>query len=261
MVLWSIEIPAVHGKYLREVLESIRQQSFQDYEVIVVNSGTECISDLVKQYGFKEIRAKVALLKARYLAHKSASGRRVLLLDETRLLRKRALEILSKIDSDMVVVGKREIGDSIWIRLAQLDKYNILVCNKPDPLKGFALPRVFSAGILSQAFELLKKDLGEKFDYIISPDHALIYYSASRISNNVSVLREELIFHYGDKSLREIVRKYYRYGKSSKILNGTKYESLVKISMKRRNICRGNKFLLYLLYIIRGVPYIIGKNL
>jgi hypothetical protein len=56
------------------------------------------------------------------------------------------------------------------------------------------------------------------------------------------------------------VRKYYRYGKSSKILNGTKYESLVKISMKRRNICRGNKFLLYLLYIIRGVPYIIGKK-
>ncbi len=40
------------------MLESIRSQSFQDYEVVVVNSGADEISDLVREYGFREIRGK-----------------------------------------------------------------------------------------------------------------------------------------------------------------------------------------------------------
>lgn len=55
----SIEIPVLHGKYLRNVFESIRSQSFQDYEVITVNSGSPLISDLIKEYGFKEIKGKI----------------------------------------------------------------------------------------------------------------------------------------------------------------------------------------------------------
>ncbi|MEJ2779394.1 glycosyltransferase, partial [Stygiolobus sp. CP850M] len=43
--MFSIQIPALHGKYLRNVLESISSQTLQDYEVIVVNSGSEQISN------------------------------------------------------------------------------------------------------------------------------------------------------------------------------------------------------------------------
>jgi len=49
--VFSIQIPALHGRYLRNVLESISSQTLQDYEVIVVNSGGEQISDLVKEFG------------------------------------------------------------------------------------------------------------------------------------------------------------------------------------------------------------------
>ena len=38
-------MPVTHGKYLRQVLESISNQSYQDYEVIVVNSGRKELSD------------------------------------------------------------------------------------------------------------------------------------------------------------------------------------------------------------------------
>jgi len=81
--VFSIQIPALNGRYLRSVLESIRSQTLQDYEVVVVNSGGEQISDLVKEFGFKEVRKYVKLLEARYLANGESKGDYALLLDET----------------------------------------------------------------------------------------------------------------------------------------------------------------------------------
>ncbi|AOL17306.1 glycosyl transferase family 2 [Sulfolobus sp. A20] len=258
--MYSIEIPVTHGKYLREVFESIRQQTFQDYEVIVVNSGSDEISDVIKEYGFKEIKERVKLLKARYLAHVNSRGDRAILLDETRVLRRDALEIIDKDRSDMIIIGEREVGDSFWIKLAQLDKDNIMYCNEPDSIKGFALPRVISSPLLSKTFGILRRDLGEKFDQVIFPDHELIYHVASSLSNSVNVVREELISHYGDRTLLEIVKKYYKYGKSTKVLKGTKYEYFLNVSRKKRKICKGNKLLLYILYMARGVPFLIGEK-
>jgi len=147
----SIEIPITHGKYLRQVLESIRQQTYQDYEVIVVNSGRKELSDMVKQFGFKLVEKKTKLLHARYLAHKESKGDYALILDETRMLERDTLKTLSSLDYDMVIIGEKEVGDSLWVKLAQLDKENVLYCNPIDPLNGIALPRYFKSEILSRA--------------------------------------------------------------------------------------------------------------
>mgnify|MGYP001770702175 CR=1 FL=1 len=252
-------MPVLHGKYLSEVFESIRAQTFQDYKVIVVNSSSKGeISDLIRQYGFKEIRENVKLLKARYLAHMESRGDYVLLLDETRALRRDALEVLSSLNRSMVIIGEEEIGDSLWIKLANLDKENIMECNAPEAIKGFALPRFFKREILDLAFRRLIENLGEKFDEVVFPDHELIYYEASKVSSDVFVLKEKLIRHYGDTRLSQIIKKYYRYGKTLKVLRGTTYNAFTKISRKRRRICKGNKFALYLLYLARGIPFAIG---
>ena len=258
----SVEIPVLHGRYLNEVFESIRVQTFQDYEVVVVNSlQTSEVTDLIKQYGFKEVRENVKLLKARYLAHKESRGDYELLLDETRVLRKDALELLSSLSHDMVIIGEEEIGDSFWVKLANLDKENIMECNTPEAIKGFALPRLFKREILNLAFERLKENLGGKFDEVVFPDHELIYYEASKVSNDVFVLKEKLIRHYGDAKLLDIIRKYYRYGKTLKVLKGTPYSEFTKISRKRRRICKGGKFILYVLYLVRGIPFLLGYML
>jgi hypothetical protein len=159
----------------------------------------------------------------------------------------------------MIIIEEKEVGESFWIRLAQLDKYNIMYCNEPDSIKGFALPRVISSPLLSKTFEILKKDLGAKFDQVIYPDHELIYYVASSLSSNISVINDELIYHFGDKTLLEIIRKYYKYGESLKVLKGSKYEHFLKISRKKRRICKGSKLLIYLLYVVRGIPFLVGK--
>ncbi|BFI73759.1 glycosyl transferase family 2 [Nanoarchaeota archaeon] len=255
----SIEIPILHGKYIKQLFDSIINQTFQDYEVIIINSSSnENISDIIKEYGFKEIKLKVKLLKARYLAHIYSKGEYELILDETRILRKNTLEKLSSLNHDMVIIGEKEIGDTFWIKLANLDKINIMYCNTPEAIKGFALPRYFKREILDKAFENLRKNLKEKFDEIIFPDHELIYYEANKISKDIFVLKDNLIMHYGDKRLIDIVKKYYRYGKSLKILKNTFYSNLVNISRKKRNICIGNKYLIYLLYLARGIPLMLG---
>ena len=261
-MLFSIQIPALHGKYLRDVLESIRVQTFQDYQVVVVNSGGDEVSDLIREYGFKEVREDVKLLEARYLANVKSEGDYALLLDETRPLRRDALELLSKDPHDMVIVGEREIGKSLWVRAAQLDKDNIMSCNTPEAIKGFALPRLFRRELLTRAFYNLRNNLGQTFKEVVFPDHELIYYEASRLSADVFVLNTELIYHYGDVDLKEIVRKYNRYGKSLKVLKGTPYAFLTSLSRKKRNICKGGihgRLLLYTLYLVRGIPFLIGK--
>ena len=255
----SIEIPVLHGRYLNKVFESIRTQTFQDYEVVVVNSSPKGeVSDLIRQYGFKEVRKNVKLLQARYLAHRESRGNRELLLDETRVLRKDALEILSSLNHDMIIIGEEEIGNSFWIKLAKLDKENIMECNIPEAIKGFALPRLFKREILDLAFDRLRENLKEKFNEIVFPDHELIYYEASKVSNDVFVLKAKLIGHYGDAKLSEIFKKYFRYGKTIKVLKNTPYSKFTRISRKRRKICKGNKLTLNMLYLARAIPFLLG---
>ncbi|WP_149565111.1 glycosyltransferase family 2 protein [Sulfuracidifex tepidarius] len=260
--MFSIQIPVLHGKYLRDVFESIREQTFQDYEAVIVNSGGDETSDVIKEFGFKEVKKHVRLLEARYMANKESNGDYALLLDETRPLRKDTLEALSKNLHNMVIIGEREVGCSFWVRASQLDKDNIISCNTPEAIKGFALPRLFRRELLSIALEKLKGNLGEKFSQVVFPDHELIYYETSRLSSDVFLIKDELIYHNGDSSLMDIVRKYYRYGKSLKVLKGTPYSFMMSINRKKRKICVGGlhgRLVLYSIYLARGIPFLAGK--
>ena len=260
----SIEIPAIHGKYLRQVLESIRNQSYQDYEVIVVNSGSEEISDIVKEFGFKVINQRAKSLHARYLAHKESKGDYALILDETRMLERDTLKLLSSLDYDMVIIGEKEIGDSLWIKLANLDKENVTYCNPVDPLEGISLPRYFKSEVLSEAFSSALKNLDNKFYEVVYRDLEIIFYEANKVSKNIHVVNDQLISHFGDVSLSDIIRKYYRYGKTSRVLRNTPYSVFLTKKRVRRRICKGGfweRKLLYLLYLARGVPYFLGYYL
>jgi hypothetical protein len=112
--------------------------------------------------------------------------------------------------------------------------------------------------------ERLKEKLKETFRDIVFPDHELIYKEASLLSGDVFVLREKLILHHGDASLGEIVRKYYRYGRTLKALRNTPYSYFTSLGRKRRRICAGrlrDRALLSALYVARGIPLAAGYYL
>ena len=259
----SIEIPVIWGTHLVEVLASIRNQSFGDYEVIIIDSSNSAKTvEIANDFGARIFRGPKSLLEARCAGHKTSKGDRELFLDETRLLAKGALERLNQMTEDMIVIGESEVGNGIWIRLANLDKqismnYNL---DKLNPEFGFILPRLFKRDVLERSFRTLMEKLGpEIFSKVINKDHQLIYREAYNCSTSVGIIPDPLIFHFGDESLTKIAKKYYRYGKSDRIRHYTPYLKSLSMRKRKRTIpTMRDKILLVPLYSARGISYALG---
>lgn len=257
----SVEIPVVSGIYLKAVLESLRMQTNQQYEVVIVNSSVQpAIGDMIQSYDVKEVKLQTGLLNARFVAHQTSIGERELFLDETRVLKKNALETLEKLQSDMVIVAEREAGKSIWSRLTDIDRRIVIQSCRPSdlsPSRTILLPRYFRRTILNQTFESLRQKLSnEIFLRIINGDHSLIYKEAYGFSKSLEIIKEPLIIHCGDDSLRKIVTKYYRYGKSDKIRIASALNSPQLRPKRSRPI--QYTFLLIPLIVARSGAYLAG---
>ena len=83
MPKFSIIVPVYNvEKYIKKCLDSINNQSFKDYEVIIVNDGTKDNSmDIVKDYNFTVINQKnQGLSAARNKGVEKAKGDYILFL-------------------------------------------------------------------------------------------------------------------------------------------------------------------------------------
>lgn len=233
----SINIAALHGKYLEEVLESIRRQSYDCYEVIVVNgSDNGNVSKLARDYGADEIVIGGSLLKARYAALTRSKGSHVFNLDETRpLSRNDALEMLSHHDSDMVFINEREVVKNLISKAADLDKEVTFSRENIMSLKPYVLPRFYNTEIYLKAIEEVKRNIGNIYERAtILPEDLFIYSEARKLSNNISIEFTPLIKHYGDFALRDVIRKYYRYGKGYAFTSFTCYRDIGKDTIRER---------------------------
>jgi glycosyltransferase involved in cell wall biosynthesis len=106
---FSIIIPVYNSaKYLTESLDSILSQSYEDYEVIIVDDGSTDESDVIcDEYVSKDIRFKVihksneGVSYARNVALDNISGEWVVFLDSDDMLHEAALAVLNeKIKND-----------------------------------------------------------------------------------------------------------------------------------------------------------------
>jgi len=261
--LISIEIPVTWGTHLRQVMESIRGQNFADYEIVVADSSNSAdVSDIVNEYGAKLSHGPRPILAKRYLCHKNSRGERELFLDETRILARNSLEKLSTTKEDMVVIGERELGAGVWAKLANLDKQIAMKHNmtRVSPEFGFILPRLFNRKTLDYSFSALLEKMGpETFSEIVHIDHQLIFREAYNYSTSIGVVQDVLIYHFGDNSLREIVKKYYGYGKSDRIKRNVPYLKSLTIRKRRRIVpALKDKVILIPLYSARGISYVMG---
>lgn len=99
MPKFSIIIPVYNvEKYLEKCLDSIKNQTYKDYEVIIVNDGTKDNSmDIAKKYDFKIINQKnQGLSAARNTGVKNATGDYLLFVDSDDYLEKDLLKELNK---------------------------------------------------------------------------------------------------------------------------------------------------------------------
>ena len=84
MPKFSIVIPVYNvEEYIGRCLESVKNQTFKDYEVIVVNDGcTDKSIEVAKQYDVKIIKTEhVSVSEARNIGVKHAKGEYLIFLD------------------------------------------------------------------------------------------------------------------------------------------------------------------------------------
>ena len=99
MPKFSIIIPVYNvEKYIKKCLDSVFEQSFKDYEVIVVNDGTKDNSmDIVKKYDLTIVNQKnQGLSAARNAGLDKAKGQYILFLDSDDYIEKDLLKELNK---------------------------------------------------------------------------------------------------------------------------------------------------------------------
>ena len=115
MPKFSIVIPVYNVEdYIERCLESVKNQTFKDYEVIVVNDGTKDNSmEIVNKYHFKIINQEnQGLSAARNNGAKKSKGEYILFLDSDDYLEKNTLTEVNKViekDTDLVRFQIKEV--------------------------------------------------------------------------------------------------------------------------------------------------------
>ena len=262
----SIELISKGEPSLKNVLESIKNQSYKDYEIICANSSNDInVKNLLLKYNCKVIDIPVNSrhLIARYTAHKYAKGDKSLILDSTRPLKNNALEILYKnyYNYDMVILREDSLGHGFWVNQAKLLKDISEMQSKrlSNETLAFLLPRFYNSDLLSEAFNNIIKDTGKLFNEISYGEHHIIFDECKKLSNNIGITNEILLSHYDDSSLKKIIKKYYWYGKSQKILKQLSASAASNLSTHiRKNVNLKMRLKTIPINATRGIPFILG---
>lgn len=259
----SIEVVTNYDPRITNLLESIRKQTFQGYEVIVVSSDST-VKELVSPFDLKFVIAEnTGTLYRRILAHEFSSSKRALLLESSRFLVPDALEELIKTRNDLKIVEEKDVGNNYISKIQNIERKKDLLNTKNfDPDFLAAEPRYFNSEVLTSAFTKIRNIPAEILKKIQWGDMDIIYYETFKISQSVEVINKPLIFHFSDESITELIKKYYNYGVSSRELNFTIYRN----NFKMRNHFRPfsgpvDTILVYSLWTIKAVSFAIGAYL
>lgn len=265
----SIELISKGESSLNSVLESIKNQTYKDYEVICANSSNDInIKKLLIKYNCRviDLPTNSLALFARYTTHKHAMGDKSLILDSTRPLKSNALELLSKnyYDYDMVILREDSLGNGFWVNQAKLLKQiSEMQGNRLNRESlAFLLPRFYNSKLLSIAFNNAIRESGNLFNKISYGEHHIIFDECRKISNNIGITNEVLLSHYEDSSLKKIIKKYYWYGKSQRTLKNLDGSSARKLSTHiRRKVSIKMRLKTIPISVARIVPFILGYKL
>ena len=206
MVEISVIIPVYNVEdYLRECLDSICNQTFDDIEIICVNDGsTDSSPEILNKYARKDSRVKIisqnnqGLAASRNNGYALAQGKYIYFIDSDDYLKKDALEKLYNNaisnDSDMVLfkfqkvddfknVHKRGVAFRIDNILGDVD-YDNLTFTYRD-VKKQVMNSAFSA-----CLKLYKKEFIDTLDFTFPvglnfedvPVHVMVMIEAERIS-------------------------------------------------------------------------------
>ena len=265
--LVSIIIPTLNSeRTLRECLKSIRDQSYKNVEIIIVDSfSNDGTLKIVKEFKCTIIQTKWKLLGARYIGVKNSKGNYVFMVDSDQILKNnKVIENSVKLmkNYDMLVLEESSVNTSTFLeKAANADRKLIhkLYKIQIDPVYGVLLPRFFDKKVISKAFKNI--DMGEFHDIVIF-DHVILYYEAYKVSNKVGIL-SDAILHSEPSNFKEFFKHNYNYGVTARKLKNTKYSELIKAKTRfRKGSLKAKSISLimysFILVILKGIAYELG---
>lgn len=217
--LVTVTIPTYNSeKSLNFCLETLKNQSYKNIEINIIDgfSKDETLR-IAKNFQVEEIKqVKGSLLQARYEGVKIAKGKYILLLDSDQILSKDALKrAVKKIETgfDMLVLEEGAYQCNTFVeKLFRMDRRLINKLKNLSPFTGVIMPRFFKTDLLQKAYDNIPMEV--ILSNIGGPDHAIVYYEAWVISKKVGVLTNS-VKHIEPNSLRQLMRKFYRWGYTS----------------------------------------------
>ncbi len=259
----SICLSVVHGKYIKESINSIFNSKFKDFEVVLNDSTHDFyISDIISDYDVNIIKKQTKSLESRSLTVMASKGDKIILFDETRIMTPLLLEKLNSMQNELVAIGESDIGKGITTLMSNLDKQSIPKSPKLlSPFKNKSvIPRFYTRNIVNRALREIYSHLPKSLiREIVALDLELIYYEAYKISQNLGIIPTPEIYHHGDENFRAVFKKYYRYGKTQKMLRNSYYENFAGLSGRNRFTSSPREFTMSIpLQIVRGIPFLFG---
>lgn len=214
-IKFSIICPVYNSaEYIESSVRSITEQSFNDWELIIVDDGsTDSTKNICDKYASSDKRIKVihqenqGQSKARLNGVHSASGEYILFLDSDDQYEPNALEIISKhLDGKnlkMLVYNASVIQN----KKDNVSVYNFDEVKSDMPLVGFFLKRrisyFWSICFKRELFDLSKDVLDKFCSLSYSEDLYLIYNIVKNLnSSDYEIVDEQLYkYIYNDSSL------------------------------------------------------------
>ncbi|MGC8558097.1 MAG: hypothetical protein ACP5NC_03780 [Nitrososphaeria archaeon] len=265
-MLISVNIPATNLTNLDICLSHIElaKKEYNDIDVeVIVNNvlEREDITNLIKKFGYKEIKKFTNILESRYIMAMESNGDYILLLDDTRFISKNFFSIIKNEPTDMGFFKEIQLGINPYSKLSNI--HNSLFTERNAVLNPmntrFILPRLYKRKLilhsLDQIINNVPKDIFKK---IKAMDLELIYYETFIKKPSYRFYDSVIIYHL-PVNLKSDVRKMYKYGQNTRFLASTKYKMLGNLRGRTRNwkvMMRHPEVSLYL--AIRGIPFVLG---
>ncbi len=268
--LVSVIIPTYNSeRTIEKCLEFIRNQTYKNVEVIIVDRGSEDKTvEIARKYTDKVfvVNAKERTEQKNF-GLKVAKGKYVLFIDSDMYLKpnviKECVEICERDEKvGGVCIPVKDIGKSFWVKVIAFER---------ELYKG--------SGIM-EAARFLKRDLVERvggFDEdIIFLEEFTVPQKIEKLGYNVKRRCNSYIIHdFYDFSLVKYIEKKFYYGKTAwKYIDKYKYYGIKQINPFDRfkifftkkkfymkpNLAIGLIILKMLEYIAAGLGYIVGKS-
>lgn len=220
-IFYSIIVPIYNAEnYLKGCLDSIKQQTYLNYEVILINDGStdntgEICEEFVSQnHEFKVIHTtNKGVSNARNLGLSLAKGEYVLFIDSDDYLTLNALyevnKILKKQTYDILIFKlATKKGDIINSQKYQLSKLNF--CSR-DEIKTI-IPEIVKKEIINSPIKVYNRHFLSKFNLSFSSQidlgEDLLFNAYAFSSANKIYFLDKVLYYYVYQNSQSLTQKY-----------------------------------------------------